>query len=90
MTAYSLKFAKDNLERIAQETVQNSDETIITLDSGEAVVLIPLEQYEAWKETHHLLANPANRRHLLDSVEQYRQGRAIRKNLTDLQTDAPE
>ncbi|WP_221089605.1 type II toxin-antitoxin system Phd/YefM family antitoxin [Deinococcus aquaedulcis] len=89
MTAYSLKFAKDNLERIAQETVRNSDETIITLDSGEAVVMIPMEQYEAWKETQ-LLMTPANRRHLLASMEQYRQGRTTHKSLADLQADAPE
>ncbi|PTA68015.1 type II toxin-antitoxin system Phd/YefM family antitoxin [Deinococcus arcticus] len=89
MTAYSLKFAQDNLERIARETVQNSDETIITLDSGEAVVLIPLDQYEAWKETQ-LLAHPANRRHLLESMEQYRQGRKVPQSLAALQAGAPE
>lgn len=89
MTAYSLKYAKDNLERIAEETVQNSDETIITLDSGEAVVMIPLEQYESWKETRFLLANPANREHLLSSVQQYRDGQTVRRSLDELERGSP-
>ena len=85
MTAYSLKYAQENLERIAEETIANSDQTIVTLDSGQAVVMISHEEYESWKETHFLLCNPANRRHLLSSMEQYRQGRTLRKNLEELE-----
>lgn len=85
MTTYSLKYAQENLERIAEETIANSDQTIVTLDSGQAVVMISLEEYESWKETHFLLSNPANRRHLLSSMEQYRQGRTLRKNLEELE-----
>ena len=62
-----------------------SDETIITLDSGEAVVMIPLGQYESWKETRFLLANPANRDHLLSSVQQYRDGQTVRRSLDELE-----
>ncbi len=85
MSAYSLKYAKEHLERIAQETVDNCDETVLTLDSGDAVVLIPLKQYESWKETDYLLSNPANRRHLLASIEEYRQGKTIQKTIQELQ-----
>lgn len=84
MTAYSVKYAKEHLERIAEETVANGDETIVTLDSGRAVVMISLEEYTSWKETRHL-STPANRRHLLSSIEQYRQGRTVRKTLEDLE-----
>ncbi|MXV20811.1 type II toxin-antitoxin system Phd/YefM family antitoxin [Deinococcus xianganensis] len=89
MTAYSLKYAKDHLERIAEETVENSAETIITLDSGQAVVMIPLEQYESWKETQFLLSNPANRAHLLESAQQYRAGQATRRTLIDPERTSP-
>lgn len=88
MTAYSLKYAKENLERIAQEAVDNDQATYITLDSGEAVVIVPKERYESWNETDYLLSNPANRRHLLASIEQYRQGQVVRKSLEVLEDAA--
>lgn len=84
MTAYSLKYAKEHLERIAQETVDNDQATYITLDSGEAVVIVPRERYESWSETDHLLANPAQRAHLLASIQEYREGKAMTKTLDDL------
>jgi len=88
MTAYSLKYAKENLERIAQEAVDNDQATYITLDSGESVVIVPRQRYEAWNETDYLLSNPANRRHLLASIEQYRQGKVVRKTLEELENSA--
>ncbi|MEF2279218.1 type II toxin-antitoxin system Phd/YefM family antitoxin [Deinococcus sp. YIM 134068] len=88
MTAYSIKYAKENLERIAQEAVDNDQATYITLDSGEAVVIVPKERYESWNETDYLLSNPANRRHLLASIEQYRQGQVVRKSLEELEDAA--
>lgn len=88
MTAYSLKYAKENLERIAQEAVDNDQATYITLDSGESVVIVPRQRYESWNETEYLLSNPANRRHLLASIEQYRQGQVVRKSLEELEDAA--
>lgn len=84
MTAYSLKYAKENLERIAEELIENSDQTIVTLDSGKAFVMIPLDEYESWKETQYLLSSRANRERLLKSIEQSRQGQLIQKELIDL------
>ncbi len=83
MTAYSLKYAKENLERIAEETIENSDETIVTLDSGKAFVMIPMDQYASWKETQYLLSSRANREHLLKSIEQSRRGQTVRRELVE-------
>lgn len=88
MTAYSLKYAKEHLERIAEETIANGDETIVTLDSGQAVVMISLEAYAGWKESLHL-SNPANRRHLLASIGQYREGQTVHKTLEELERGQP-
>lgn len=90
MTAYSLNYAKENLERIAQEAVDNDQATYITLDSGESVVIVPRQRYESWNETEYLLSNPANRRYLLNSIEQYRQGRVIRKSIEELENSPPQ
>ena len=88
MSAYSSKYFRDNAERILEETVENSDETIVTLDSGAAVAVIPLDQYESWKETHNLISNPANGEHLLESIRQYREGKIISKTLEELEQAA--
>lgn len=88
MSAYSSKYFKDHADRILAETIDNGDETIITLDSGEAVVVISLSQYESWKETHYLMSNSANREHLLESIRQYREGKIISKTLEELEQAA--
>ncbi|MGI8747791.1 MAG: type II toxin-antitoxin system Phd/YefM family antitoxin [Deinococcus sp.] len=88
MSAYSSKYFKDHANRVLAETIDNSDETVITLDSGEAVVVIPLSQYESWKETHNLISNTANGEHLLESIRQYREGKIISKTLEELEQAA--
>ena len=84
MTAYSLKYAQENLERIAEETIENSDEAIVTLDSGKAVVMIPLEQYSSWKETQYLLSNPVNAERLLKAAADIRAGKFTQHDLIEL------
>ncbi|CAM3566111.1 Antitoxin [Deinococcus saxicola] len=83
MTAYSLKYAQENLERIAEEMIENCDETVVTLDSGKAFVMIPMEQYESWKETQYLMSSRANREQLLKSIEQSRAGQTFQRDLIE-------
>ncbi|WP_293911682.1 type II toxin-antitoxin system Phd/YefM family antitoxin [Deinococcus sp.] len=83
MTAYSLKYAKENLERIAEETIENCDQAIVTLDSGKAVVMIPLEEYESWKETHYLLSSPANAERLRKAAADIRSGQFQERELIE-------
>lgn len=83
MTAYSLKYAKENLERIAEELIDNSDQTIVTLDSGKAFVMIPLDEYESWEETEYLLSNRSTRERLLRAIERTRRGEVIQRDLID-------
>ena len=85
MTAYSLKYAKENLERIAEAVIDDSDATTITLDSGRSVVLVDAAVYQNWQEMDHLLSNPANRAHLLASIQDYRDGKTLRKTFEELE-----
>lgn len=83
MRAFSLKYAQENLEYIARETIDNDEETVITLDSGKAVVIISLDRWESDQETQYLLSHPANRKHLLESIDQYRTGQIVSQDLID-------
>jgi len=87
MDAFSLKYAQENLERIALKTVAEADETIITLDSGDAVVLMSMAEYRSWKETDYLLSNPVNRKYLLESIAELRLGKVQLKELAELVQD---
>ena len=46
-------------------------------------VLFPRDIFEGLMETVHLLKNPANATHLATSIEQYRKGEVITRDLID-------
>lgn len=55
----------------------NHEPLIITGENRKAVVLMSLEDFNAWQETEYLIRSPANARDLLQAVEEIAQ----RKNL---------
>ena len=83
MTAITLNDAKENLERIINQVINDDEPAILCTDSGQQVVLLPLDEFNSWKETIYLLSNPANAAHLRDSIEQARAGQVQEKELID-------
>jgi antitoxin YefM len=68
MNAVTLKDAKLHLEQLVEKAIANAEPTIIVTVSGEQVVFLSLDEYNSWKETLYLLANPANAEHLRRSI----------------------
>ncbi|MFY9821391.1 MAG: type II toxin-antitoxin system prevent-host-death family antitoxin [Thermoanaerobaculia bacterium] len=68
MNAVTLNQAERNLEQLVKQVVADAEPAIIVTESGERVVLLSLDEYNSWKETHYLLANPANADHLRRSI----------------------
>jgi antitoxin YefM len=83
MNAVTLKEAKLNLESLLEQVVADMDPTIVVTDSGEPVVFLPLSEYNSWKETLYLLANPANAEHLRRSIASLQAGEAQERELYD-------
>jgi len=83
MNAVTLNDAKQNLERLVQQVIEDADPTIICTDTGEQVVLLTLDEFNSWKETLYLLSNPANAAHLLKSISEAQAGRIQEKELVD-------
>lgn len=83
MSAYSLRYAQENLERTRQEAVDNDEATYITLDSGESVVIVPRERYESWNETEYLLSNPVNAERLRQAAADIRAGKFRQHDLLE-------
>lgn len=89
MTAYSLKYFEENAVRIVKEASENMEMITVTFDNGESVVIMPSSKAAGLDESERLAQNLANRRHILASIEEYRQGRTLRKSLEELDTPQP-
>lgn len=67
------------------DSVSKDRETIIIHRSKEEdVVMIPLSEYNSWKETLHLLSSPANRLHLEKSMQELSEGHTQEVQISEL------
>lgn len=78
MDAVTYTYARNNLTSTMDKVVADHAPVIITRQSGEAVVMMSLEDFLAWEETAYLLASPANARALEKSLQEARSGK-VRK-----------
>lgn len=83
MNAVTLKKAKRNLEQLVEQVIADAEPTIIVTESGDRVVFLPLDEYNSWKETLYLLANPANADHLRRSIAEAQAGEVHERELLE-------
>jgi antitoxin YefM len=81
MQAVTLKDAKRNLPRLIEQVLADAEPRIVVNDAGQQVVLMPLDEFNSWKETLYLLASPANAAHLRRGIAEAESGRAETKEL---------
>ena len=82
MQAVTLKDAKRNLPRLVEQVLADAEPRIVVTDNGEQVVLMPLDEFNSWKETLYLLASPANAAHLRRSVAEVESGQVEKRELS--------
>jgi len=83
MNAVTSKEAKLRLEQLLAQVIADAEPTIVVTESGDQVVVVPLDEYNSWKETIYLLSNPANAEHLRRSIAQARAGNVEEHELLD-------
>ncbi len=83
MNAVTLKEAEFNLKRLAEQVIADAEPTIVVLENGDGVVLLPLDEYNSWKETLYLLANPANADYLRRSIAEAQAGNVSARELIE-------
>jgi antitoxin YefM len=77
METVSYSELRQNLKRYLDSVCQNRAPLLVTRQSGEAVVVLSLGEYESLEETLHLLRDPANAEHLRRSMAQAEAGEFV-------------
>lgn len=81
MKAISYSEARANLKSVMDDAVADRAPVAITRQRGEGVVMVSASEWASIEETLHLLASPANARHLLDGIAELDAGRGEEREL---------
>jgi antitoxin YefM len=90
MSTVTIKHAKEQLEKW-QAALADGEPVIVTTEEGEQGVVMPLEFFlklpkedlASWQETLYLLSNPANAKHLLESIAEIEKGKFQKRELIE-------
>lgn len=76
MQAVSVTQLRNNMKKYLDDVSKSSDVLVVSRAADEeAVVILPLSEYNALQETGHLLSTRANRQRLQESMEQLKTGK---------------
>jgi antitoxin YefM len=81
MDAITYTSARQNLAKTMGKVCRDHAPVIVTRKSGNSVVIMSLEDYEALEETAYLLRSPKNTRRLMESIAQLENGKGTEKEL---------
>ncbi len=83
MRVVSFTEARNSLNKVLNQVEEDADFTLIhRRDRGDAVVM-GLDYFNSIMETLYLLESPANAKNLMESIKQYKEGKAKVKDLID-------
>ena len=83
MKVVSFSEARNSLKTVLDRVVADADYTIVTRRDAKDVVVMSLDSFNSLMETVHLLKSPANAAHLDRSIAQFKQGKAVVRDLLD-------
>lgn len=71
------------LKEVMDRVVEDHDPAVITRQSGEAVVMVSLADWQAMEETAYLLSSPANAKSLRESIAELNAGKGVERDLIE-------
>ena len=83
MQVVSLTEARNNLKSVFDSVYLDHEEVVIHRKGKENVVVISFDEYNSMKETNYLLGSPANRKKLLSSLMDAREGKTFKRDLVE-------
>ncbi len=84
MDAISYTAARQNLAATMNKVIDEHEPVIITRQKAEAVVMMSLADFNSIQETMYLLGNPANAKHLRESMAEIKAGKGVEIKPEDL------
>ncbi|MDX8406515.1 MAG: type II toxin-antitoxin system Phd/YefM family antitoxin [Mariprofundus sp.] len=83
MRVVSFTEARNGLNKVLNQVEDDADFTIIHRRDRADAVVMGLDYFNGMMETIHLLESPANARRLMESIKQYKEGKARVRDLLD-------
>ncbi|HVK92783.1 MAG TPA: type II toxin-antitoxin system prevent-host-death family antitoxin [Mycoplana sp.] len=83
MKIVSLSELRANMAKHFDQIEDDHDELIVTRQNREPMVVMSLTDFEGWKETMYLLANPANAEMLRKSIAELDAGNSNEHELME-------
>jgi antitoxin YefM len=77
----SFSEARNNLKTVLDRVVEDADYSIITRRDADDAVVMSLEYFNSLLETVYLLKSSANAAHLERSIAQFKEGKALERDL---------
>jgi antitoxin YefM len=81
MDAVSYSDLRQNLKSYMDKVYNDHDPLIITRKNNENLVLVSVDEYNSLIETNYLLSNEENAAHIKKSIDQYKSGKAKKREL---------
>jgi len=67
--------AREDLARLVDNAKKKLDEYVITVNGSPAAVIISADEYESWKETNEILADPQLMKAIKEGEEDIKKGK---------------
>ena len=83
MEVITVDEAKQNLEKVIEQVMNDAEPAVVRTENGDEVVLLSRDEFDAWNETVYLLSSPANAAHLRKSMEEAEAGQSDEKQLIE-------
>ncbi|HEY88649.1 MAG TPA: type II toxin-antitoxin system prevent-host-death family antitoxin [Thermoflexia bacterium] len=83
MEAITYTAARQNLAKTMEKICKDHAPVIVTRRTSNSVVIMSLEDYEAFEETTYLLRSPKNVRRLIESIAQLENDEGTEKELLE-------
>ena len=84
MKTLSLSEAKAKLSGLVEDVERRDEEVMITRNGRPAAVLVSPDEYESWKETQAVRADPELMREIRDGLRALKRGKTRRYLLDEL------
>ena len=75
--------ARANLKELMDRVVDDHEEVVVTRKNGKPVVVVSLDDWNAIRETMHLLSTPANAQALRESIAQLNDDKGVEHELVE-------